>query len=308
MLKSWSSLLFATGVLAACGGSESPAPAPEVAGEPAANPNAIQIKGSDSEVNLVQRLGEDFMAEHPGVSISVTGGGSGTGIAALLDGTVQLATSSRPLSAEEKVRAHRAGIEPVAIVFATDAISVVVNAANPLASLDLDQLGAIFRGEITSWDALGGTGPLVAYGRQSNSGTYVFFRSAVVKGDFGTSVREMNGNAQIVEAVRADPGGIGYVAVGYLSAGTEGLKALNVAAVAGGEAVSPLDEAAVLAERYPIARPLYQYTNGRPTGPLLDFVRFELSAAGAAIAKEMGFYPVAQRWAEDNARILAPTP
>lgn len=250
----------------------------------------IVIKGSDSEVNVVQRLAEEFMKVHPEVVISVTGGGSGTGIAALIDGSCTLANSSRALKGDEKVRALEKKVDPKAFSFATDAVALVVNPANPLSQLDLDQAGRIFRGEVTDWKDVGGApGPISLYGRQSNSGTYDYFKSTVVKGEFSGSVKEMNGNAQIVEGVSGDLGAVGYSAAGYVL-DKPGVKVLSL--LVDGQAVSPADEAAVLSGRYPLARPLYQFMNGKPSGALADFLRYEASDAGQAIVKEMGFYPV----------------
>lgn len=265
--------------------------------------SSIEIRGSDSEVNLVQRLAEVFMEREPTVSVAVTGGGSGAGIAALMDDTVTLANSSREMKAGEKLVAIRRGVHVVSTLFATDALTVIVHANNPIDELSVDDLCEIFAGRTTSFAALGGpASPVVAYGRQSSSGTYTFFRDFVVRGDFGRTVREMNGNGQIVEAVKGDPGGIGYVAVGYLQGGTDGVKALRVASP-GGPAVSPLDKEAVLAGRYPIARPLYQLSNGRPAGALLRFLQFELGSHGERIIEEMGFYPLVYSWRSRNAHI-----
>jgi len=266
----------------------------------------IVVRGSDSEVNVVQRLAEAYMADHPGVDISVTGGGSGTGIAALLDGTTDIANASRAFEPHEKLFAIRRGVDPVPTIFATDALTVIVHPDNPVAALTSRQIGAIYRGEIDSWAGLGGDGKVVAYGRQSSSGTYVFFRDAVLEGDFGPHVREMNGNAQIIEAVAADPGAIGYVAAGYLRSVGSRVKALAILPADGGSPVHPDDTAAVIAGRYPMTRPLYQYTNGNPTGAVRDFLLFELSEPGEALVTEMGFYPLVDAWRDRN-RHLSPT-
>lgn len=274
-------------------------------GTPSGEEESIQIKGSDSEVNVVQRIAEEYMKEHDGVKIAVTGGGSGTGIAALIEGTADIANSSRPLKAKEKLLASRNKVEPVATVFATDALSVIVNKDNPVEALTLEQLGAIFSGESKSWKDVGGEGEVTAYGRQSSSGTYVFFRDAVVKGDYGESVREMNGNAQIVEAIAADAGGVGYVAVGYLKSDNDRIKAVPIVPEGGGDPVSPLDAEAVKQGKYPIARRLYQYTNGKPDGVLREFLLFETSARGQELATEMGFYPIVEAWKKENAHLGA---
>ena len=150
--------------------------------------NMIQVKGSDSEVNLVQRLAEVFMKKNPDVNIAVTGGGSGTGIAALINKTTDIANSSRDLSPKEEEAAKKAGVQPFRVIFATDGISVIVHPQNPITKLTLEQLGKIFKGEITNWKEMGGKdGKISLYGRQSNSGTYVFFREFVVKGGLFSS-------------------------------------------------------------------------------------------------------------------------
>lgn len=261
---------------------------------------ALTVRGSDSELNLVQRLAEEFMAARPDVSIGVTGGGSGVGIAALLDGTTDLALSSRVLKPQEKLLAVRKGVAPRGTIFATDALAVIVHPRNERAALDLPAIGRLFRGETRTW---GGGVSVVPYGRQSSSGTYGFFKSSVLKGDYAANVREMNGTAQIVEAVSHDPGGVGYVAAGYLRHDPK-VKILRVVGD-DGAAVDPLDEAAVRAGRYAITRPLFQFTSGAPRGPIADFLRFELSAAGEAIVQEMGFYPVLDAWRPSNEALLA---
>jgi len=265
----------------------------------------IQIKGSDSEVNLVQRLAEVFMKKHPGVNIAVTGGGSGTGIAALINKKTDIANSSRDMSPKEIEAAQKAGVKPIAVAFATDGISVIVHPENPVKKLTLDQLGNLFSGKITNWKELGGPDMAVSlYGRQSNSGTYVFFRELVVRGDYSPKMKSMNGNAQIVEAVKRDKAGIGYVAVGYvvdLKGNVKpGVQLLAVAKDAQSEAYTPDKMENVMSGKYPISRPLYQFMNGKPTGKLAEFIKFELSPEGQQIVREQGFFPVQEKWMEFN--------
>lgn len=276
-------------LLLAC--SSPPAPdAAKVEETKSAAKAEIVVKGSDSEVNVVQRLAEEFMKTRPDVSISVTGGGSGTGIAALIDGTTDLANSSRELKGEEKVKALEKKVEPRGFVFATDALALVVHPSNPVNQLDLEQVGRIFRGEVKDWKDVGGSpGAIGLYGRQSNSGTYDYFKSAGVKGEYAPELKQMNGTAQIVEGVAADTAGIGYAAAGYVT-GKTNVKLL--ALVVDGQPIDPADEAAVLSGRYPLARPLFQYLDGAPTGALKDFLAYEASPAGQAIVKENGFFPI----------------
>jgi phosphate transport system substrate-binding protein len=267
--------------------------------------NMIQVKGSDSEVNLVQRLAEVFMKKNPDVNIAVTGGGSGTGIAALINKTTDIANSSRELNPKEEEAAKNAGLQPFRVIFATDGISVIVHPQNPINKLTLEQLGKIFKGEISNWKEIGGKdGKISLYGRQSNSGTYVFFREFILKADYSPHMKSMNGNAQIVEATKKDKDGIGYVAVGYVvdpkGKVMPGIKVLNIAKDAQSEAYTPAKMDNVMSGKYPISRPLNQYLNGNPTGKLLNFIRFELSEEGQEIVRKEGFFPVQKNWMEFN--------
>jgi phosphate transport system substrate-binding protein len=265
----------------------------------------IQIKGSDSEVNLVQRLAEVFMQKNPGANISVTGGGSGTGIAALINKTTDIANSSRDLQPKEEEAAKKAGVNPFRVVFATDAISAIVHPSNPLSKLTVEQLGKIFKGEVTNWKEVGGPDAKISlYGRQSNSGTFVFFREFVVKADYSPHMKAMNGNAQIAEAVKKDTAGIGYVAVGYVvkegGRVMEGIKVLSLAKDEKAEPFSPVQFDNVMSQKYPLTRPLNQYLNGAPTGKLLDFMKFQVSKEGQEIVRSQGFFPVQKAWMEFN--------
>ncbi|MFH1752823.1 MAG: PstS family phosphate ABC transporter substrate-binding protein, partial [Candidatus Omnitrophota bacterium] len=205
----------------------------------------LQIKGSDTLINLVQRLAEVYMERYPGKYIAVTGGGSGTGIAALINNKCDIANASRGMKSKEVAQALESGVEPKRVVIAMDGLSVIVSKQNPVTKLTVDELGKIFRGEITDWKDVGGPDmPITLYGRQSNSGTFVFFMEAVLKGDYSPAMRRMNGNSQIVEAVAQDKSGIGYVGVGYAKKAT-GITVVNVAARKGADYASPLDSALV---------------------------------------------------------------
>lgn len=286
--------------LFACSSPEAEKPA---AVAPAPQKTEIVIKGSDSEVNVVQKLAEEFMKTNPTVAISVTGGGSGTGVASLIDGSCQLANSSRDFESEEKVKALEKQVTPRAFVFATDAVGVVVNAKNPLTKITVADVGAVFSGAQKSWKALGGSDtPVSMYGRQSNSGTYSYFKKVALGGaEYSAEVKQMNGNAQIVEGVTSDEAGMGYVAAGYVR-GKEGIKLLSL--VVDGVEIAPSDEAAVLSGKYPLARPLYQFMNGKPEGALRDFLLFEASDAGKAIIASEGFYPVFPDKIAENTALL----
>ena len=178
---------------------------------------SLVIKGSDTEVQLVSNLAESFSQSHPNADVAVTGGGSGTGIAALLNKEIDMANSSRPMKQEERDQAKVKGLDVQEFVLARDGLSVITHASNPLKSLTVEQIGRIYSGAVTNWKEVGGPDtPIVLYGRQTTSGTFVFFRDTVVKKDYAASMRTMEGNQAIVDAVKADVNSIGYVGVGYV--------------------------------------------------------------------------------------------
>jgi len=267
----------------------------------------IQVKGSDTEVNVVQRIAEIYMQKTKGAAIAVTGGGSGVGIAAIINRTTDLANSSRAMKSQELQQAKTNGVYPIAVVFAMDGLSVIVNPANAVKGLTLDQIGQIYRGEVKNWSQVGGPNlPVTLYGRQPNSGTFVFFRESVVRGDYANTMNQMNGNAQIVEAVKRDKGGIGYVGVGYVvddkGRVTPGIKVLNVAKDKNSKATSPTDAKNIESGAYPIVRPLYQYFDKATRGKVGGFVRFELGPEGQKIISKQGFFPVTAEYRRYNAR------
>ena len=266
----------------------------------AGSADMLQIKGSDTLINLVQRLAEVYMEENPGKFIAVTGGGSGTGISALINGKCDIANASRGMKSKEVDMANDRSVSPKRIVVALDGLSVIVNPKNPVSQFTVDELGKIFRGEITNWSELGGKDMAITlYGRQSNSGTFVFFQEEVLKGDYSSKMNRMNGNSQIVEAIKTDASGIGYVGVGYVK-NISGLTVAKVAAKAGADYASPLDKYDVKSGKYPIARPLNQYVNGTPKGELKDFLAFEVSAEGQKIVEEEGFFQIPEEYLEFN--------
>lgn len=296
--------MMVAGVLSGCGKRETT--------QPPANNNAgqedlggfFEIKGSDSEVNVVQALVEAYADVNDQAEFSVTGGGSGTGIAALINGQTDIANSSRPMKESEITDAKAQGVEPVPIVFSMDGLAVIVHEANPVENLTVEAIGKIFAGEITNWKEVGGEDrPISLYGRQSNSGTFVFFMERVVKGDYSPTMQNMNGNSQIAEAVRADVTGIGYVAMGYVQ-GAAGIKALALAETEAGPFVSPAELERVKAGEYVLTRPLYQYFNGVPAGALRHFVEFVLSKEGQAIVEREGFLPVTEAFMQENRKYL----
>jgi len=256
----------------------------------------IQNKGSDTIVNLALAWAETYTAQHPEVRIAVTGGGSGTGIAALINGTVDIANASRAMKPEELERARANGVEPVEHVIAADAIAVVVHPSNPIDGLTIDQLSDIFSGQVTNWWEVGGEDrPIVLLSRESNSGTHIYFLEEVVrKGEkgnqalFSPDTLLMPSSEGISHEIRQNPNAIGYDGLGYV---TEDQKTLAVAIRAGEPYVLPAI-ATVKDGSYPIARSLYMYTNGQPTGVIKDYLDWILSDEGQAIVRELGFVPL----------------
>ncbi len=253
----------------------------------------VTIKGSDTMVHLVSTWAEDFMDNHEGADISVTGGGSGTGIAAMLNGTTDICAASRQMKKAEVEMAEQKKITPVRYVVARDGIAVVVNPKNPVSTLTIEQLGKIFTGAYTNWNQVGGPDkPIIVLSRESSSGTYVFFQEHVLgKKDYTTNARLMPATSAIIQATGEDAWAIGYVGLGYALDAGDKVKILAVKADENAPAVVP-SEATVISGEYSIARPLQLYTNGEATGTIKEFVDFCLSPAGQKIVRETGYVPV----------------
>jgi phosphate transport system substrate-binding protein len=256
----------------------------------------IENKGSDTLLQVAQLWAETYMKQHPEVRISVNGGGSGTGIAALINGTVDIANASREMKPEEIERAKGRGINPVEHVVARDAIAVVVNPENPVNQLTFQQVADIFTGKITNWKEIGGADrPIVLLSRESNSGTYVFFLENVVQvgaGDenalFSPDTLLLLSSEVISREIEQNPNTIGYDGLGYV---TPRQKAIAVAEAPGKPFVEPSIET-VNQGLYPIARPLYMYTNGEPTGAIKEYLNWILSGEGQALVRQVGFVPL----------------
>src|SRR3989338_1748124 len=266
-------------------------------GETVKNRDSLEIKGSDTLVQLVSALAEEYSQQDPQVRMTVTGGGSGTGIAALINGEADIADSSRAMKEKEITQAKERGINPSELIIARDMLSVVVNKDNPLSELTLEQISSIFKGETTNWKEVGGNNQeITLYGRQSTSGTYVFFMEDVVKGDYSQNMRNLEGSQAIVEAVKQDKNGIGYDGLGYVvdddGKVINGLKVIKVARDQNSEYLSPLDYSSQA--EYPISRLLYQYFAKKPEqgSTLYNFLRFELSEKGQEIVTKSGFLPL----------------
>jgi phosphate transport system substrate-binding protein len=250
----------------------------------------ITIKGSDTMVQLGQRWAEVFMNSHPGVVVQVTGGGSGTGIAALINGTTQICQASRAMTEEEKqsIKTQR-NVDVMQIPVALDALAVYVNRQNPIEQLTLEQAGKIFKGEITNWKDVGGPDAgIVLYGRENSSGTYVYFKEHVLaNADFAEKYQGMPGTGAVVNAVTQDPNGIGYGGIGYAT----DVKTLSIATDASSPAIAPSMEN-VFNNSYPLSRELYWYIAGPAEGETREFVDWVLGSEGQKIVTEADFYPL----------------
>jgi len=258
--------------------------------------NYIENKGSDTIVNLALAWAEKYQGDHPDVRISVTGGGSGTGIAALVNGTVDLANASRKIKDEEISEAQSNGVEPVEHIIARDAIAVIVNPNNPVNELTLQQISDIYSGKYTNWTEVGGEDrPIVRLSRETNSGTHVYFLETVLrlgskedKTLFSTNTLLLPSSEGIISEVRDNPNAIGYDGLGYVP---DDLKMIAIAEEEGSAYVLPSIET-VNDKTYAIARDLYMYTNGDPSGIVKEYLDWILSDEAQKIVAELGFVPV----------------
>jgi phosphate transport system substrate-binding protein len=248
-------------------------------------------------VNLALAWAEAYRVVEPEVDIAVTGGGSGTGIAALVNGTVDIANASRAMEADEIADAQANGIDPQEYVVAVDAVAVIVNLQNPVAQLTIDQLADIFTGRITNWQELGGEdAAIVLVSRESNSGTHVYFLEEVIRGGddentdvFAPQTLLMPSSVGITSEVQRNPHAIGYDGLGYVDPAHE--KLIAVARDAAGPFVLPSVETGADGT-YPISRPLFVYTTGTPDAAIADYLAWILGPEGQAIVADLGFVPV----------------
>jgi len=252
----------------------------------------ITVKGSDTMVILGQRWAEVYMQKHPSVAIQVTGGGSGTGIAALINGTTDIVEASRPMKDREiaDLRAKRSK-EALELPVAVDGLAVYLNEQNPVSELSLQQLKAIYTGVVRNWKEVGGRDErIVLYGRENNSGTYVYFKEHVLENaDYYPTVQALPGTAAVINAVAKDPRGIGYGGIAY----AKGVKAIPVKKDANSPSFEPTMEN-VLAARYPISRYLYWYFAGQPSGEVRAFAQWVVSKEGQQVVKDVGYYPLGE--------------
>jgi len=249
----------------------------------------ITVKGSDTMVILAQKWAELYMKSNPNVSIQVTGGGSGIGISALINGTTDIADASRPMKQSEieklKARYNTLGVE---IPCARDGVTLFLNDKNPVSELSLKQLSDIYTGKIKNWKEVGGADAEIRlYGRENSSGTYVYFHDEVVKGDYAASTQTLPGTAAVVNAVKKDVNGIGYGGAAY----AVGVKHAKVKKDANSPAYLPTAETIAKGE-YPITRYLYMYMRNRPTGETKKYIDWILGPEGQRLVTEVGYFPV----------------
>jgi phosphate transport system substrate-binding protein len=249
-------------------------------------------------VNLALAWAERYQTEYPNISLSVTGGGSGTGIAALINGTVDIANASRAMTADEIKQAEANGITPVEFVVSRDAIAVVVNPENPVRRLTLQQISDIYSGKINNWSEVGGDDrPMVRLSRETNSGTHVYFLQTVIRlGDknnttlFSTDTLLLPSSEGIISEVRQNPNAIGYDGLGYIPPDLMN-SVIAVARDGSGPYVIPSIKT-VNDNSYPVARDLYMYTAGEPAGAIKDYINWILSAKAQVIVADLGFVPI----------------
>lgn len=261
----------------------------------AVNKNSIQIKGSDTMVNLGQAWAEHYMQKHPEVLIAVTGGGSGTGIAAMIDNTCDIAESSRKMKEKEMNQARANGIEPKEYTVALDGLAVVVSQKNPVNQLTIDQLADIFMGKIKNWREVGGDDlPIVLLSREVNSGTHVYFKEQVLrkgnekrKEEFDEGSLLMPSSQAIADEIAQNANAVGYYGIGY-SSPTQ--KVLAIAKDEKGPYHLPTIEN-IMSGKYYISRPLLMYTRGEPEGVVKDLLDFALSEEGQQIVRDLDFVP-----------------
>ncbi len=254
----------------------------------------IQVKGSDTIVNAVQKVAEEFMKDYPHIFVAITGGGSGVGIASLINKTCDVATASREMKSKEIELAEKRGVFPKEFAVAYDGVAVIVNKNNPVEKLTIENLHRIFTGKATNWKEFGGKNlPMVTLSREVSSGTHIYFKEEVVQlgkkdsqEEFSSQTLLLTSSQAIVEEVAANDAAIGYLGMGYVSERTKALL------VAKGEQFYLPDVNNVIKKTYPLSRPLYFYTNGEPKGITKVFIDFTLSPKGQQQFIETGFVPV----------------
>ena len=256
----------------------------------AGSAQAQRVKGSDTLLPLTQELAEDYLEEHPEGEVIVTGGGSGVGIAALMENTTDIAMASRRIKFGEKMKFAEAGLEAREVIVAYDALAVVVNPSNPVTQLTREQLEDIFRGKITNWKEVGGEDrKIVVYSRETSSGTYEFFKESVLDNkNYMSSILSMPATGAIIQSVKQTKGAIGYIGLAYLN---RYVKPLAVSYDGGEHYAVPSVETAADGS-YPIVRPLYYYYDAAKEQTVSSFISYALSPVGQKSVLEQGFVPV----------------
>ena len=275
--------------LAACGGRETRQQTGTAEQPASASNKPLTIKGSDTMVILGQRLAEEYMKGHPGEVVQVNGGGSGTGIAALINGSIDMAMSSRPMKDDEKQKAAKSrGAEVTEHPVALDALGVFVNAESSVQKLTVAQVRDIFQGKTKNWSEVGGaSAPIILYGRESSSGTYDYFREHVLdKGDFSPRVQTLQGTAAIINAVGSDRNGIGYGGIAY----AKNVRALAIQAE-GAQPVAPT-EATVADGTYPLSRKLFLYFPASSRERVTKFAQWAVTPEAQQLVTKVGYFPL----------------
>ncbi|MBK8956574.1 MAG: phosphate ABC transporter substrate-binding protein [Saprospiraceae bacterium] len=280
-MKSLISLFVLSIFLIACGGGQN---------SESKSSKSITLKGSDTVLPLGQKTSEAFMAVNKDVSIAVVGGGSGTGVTALMDGNTDIAMSSRDLKSDEKLKFQEKQMNIEIVTLAVDALAVVVNPKNTVSKLTREQLEGIFTGTITNWKELGGEDlAIVVYSRENSSGTYEFFKEHVMdKKNYASSVLNMPATGAIVQSISQTAGAIGYIGLAYMS---PEVKALEVSYDQGTTFVGPSMESAKN-KTYPISRPLYYIYDVKNSEKVKSYLDYTLSEAGQKLVEEVGYIPI----------------
>jgi len=283
------SIVLSIVIFSACGRSGNETKSEEKKGN---EQRTILVKGSDTVLPLSQKLSEEFMKQDRTVSITIVGGGSGVGIAALMDGTTDIAMSSRALKQDEKLKLKQRNTAVEELVIANDALSVIVNKSNLVTKLTREQIEGIFTGKITNWKELGGEDmKIIYYSRETSSGTYEFFRDHVLdKKNFGKEALLMPATGAIVQSVSQTKGAIGYIGLAYE---TTEVHPIDVSYDGGKTYVRPGIDAAQ-DKSYPISRPLYYYFSKENAGKIKPFIDYILSEQGQAFVREVGYVPLAK--------------
>jgi phosphate transport system substrate-binding protein len=256
----------------------------------------IQIKGSDTIVNLIQVWAENFIKSHPNLNISVTGGGSGTGFASLINKTCDIAMSSREIEDKEIVLAKQNNVDPIGFKVGLDGLVVIVNRDNPVTQLTLSELKDIFMAKVTNWKEVGGQNrKIVILSREANSGTHMLFKERVIRKGYVHSTDEfsihslmMSSSQAVYDEVLQNPNALGYVGMGFVN---NRIKVISIAVDENSKYIYPTPDT-VIDGSYPISRPLYLYTNGKPEGIIEMFIDYALSGVGQKIVSDTDFVPI----------------